>query len=164
MNYIIKAFKVCLPVAGALVLFNHSSCQPAAARETLQSAPFADKYWKISTITVSPAVDLDLDGKPDTDMRILIEDCDKDNAEMYHSNKKIIEHVGKVRCDEYDEEIVEKGTWKYDAATQKLTMDMKDTGRQVVTVVEAASRRLVLHYPFMAKDGKHLVRAVYSVK
>lgn len=164
MNYIIKTRNVCLPVAAAMILFSHSSCQPASGRGTLQSAPFADKYWKISTITVSPAVDLDLDGKPDTDMRMLIEDCDKDNAEMYSSNKKILEHAGKVKCDEDEEEIEEKGTWKYDAATKKLTADMNDTGPQVLTVVEATGDRLVLHYPFVAKDGKHLVRAVYRVK
>jgi hypothetical protein len=145
---------------GILVLCSDISCQPASA----QQAAFEDKYWQLVTITVSPAVDLDLDGTPDTDMRILLEDCDKDDAEMFSSHHKILKHTGTIKCDEEQADEVESGTWEYEPASKKLTTRRQGADPQTLTVAGVTSNRLVLHYTLTAKDGDHLVTAIFKVK
>lgn len=126
---------------------------------------FTDKYWKLETITVSPAVDLDMDGKPDTDMRILLEDCQKDDAEMYKSNNKLMKDEGSEKCDDEDPQQSEVGTWKYDASTKTLTINKNDSEKpQLLTIKEVSSGKLVVTGTFKSKNATHLIHAVYKVK
>lgn len=126
---------------------------------------FTDKYWKLETITVSPAVDLDMDGKPDTDMRILLEDCQMDDAEMYKSNNKVMKHEGSQKCDDEDPQESEVGTWKYDSSTKKLTLNKNDYNKpEVLTIKEVSSGKLVVTGTFKSKNAEHLIHAVYKAK
>lgn len=130
-----------------------------------QQAPFADKYWILESSTVVPAVDLDMDGKPDSDIRVMLEDCDKDDAEMFKTGGKLMKHNGKDKCDEEEEDVVESGTWKYNAATKQLTSHHHDTEKpQTLTVKEVSGNKMVLVYEFTSNKGKHVITGVYKVK
>lgn len=131
-----------------------------------QKAPFADKYWILESGSVTPAIDLDGDGKADTDIRVMLEDCQKDDAEMYKTGGKVMKHDGKLRCDEEEEAVItEKGTWTYDAATKQLTSkDNSSSKPQTVTVKEATATKMVVTYVFTSTKGKHTINAVYKAK
>lgn len=146
----------------SLVALSH---EKVSGGESAQNEAFTDKYWKVETMTVSPAVDLDMDGKPDTDVRVLLEECEKDDAEMYKSNNKVMKHGGSEKCDEEDPDESEVGTWKYDASTRSLTVHHYDTRKpQVLTIKEVSSGKLVLTRTFQSNKGEHLIHAVLRAK
>lgn len=131
----------------------------------VQKAPFADKYWILESSVVSPAVDLDMDGKADTDILAMIEDCEKDDAEMYKTGGTVIKHSGASKCDEEEETVSESGTWEYDAATKQLTVKHHDTRKaQTLTVKELAGNRMVVTTVFTSSKGKHSITAVFKAK
>lgn len=130
-----------------------------------QKAPFADKFWKLESSVVTPAVDLDMDGKADTDIRVMMEDCEKDDAEMYKSGGKVMKHNGANKCDEDDEEVLESGTWEYNATTKQLTIKHHDTRKaQTATVKEVSGNKMVVVSSFTSSKGKHSITAVYKAK
>lgn len=132
---------------------------------TRQKAPFADKYWILESSTVSPAIDLNGDGKPDSDIRVMLEDCERDDAEMYKTGGTVMKHEGKNRCDEEEEVITESGTWNYDAATKQLTVKHHNTSKpQVMTVKEATASKMVVSNVFTSSKGKHTIVAIYKTK
>lgn len=158
-----KAIKLVIPAAALGIIAGITSFE--TPESTNQSASFADKFWKVETITVSPAIDLDMDGKPDTDMKVMMEDCDKDDAEMFKSNNKIMKDGGEEKCDEEEEDIFESGTWKYDAAAKKITIKHHNTEKpSTATVKEVSATRLVLTSTFTSNKGNHNIIAVYKVK
>jgi hypothetical protein len=146
-------------LAGAITLTAFSL--PAAD----QKAPFADKYWKLESSIVSPAIDLDMDGKADTDIRVMMEDCEKDDAEMYKTGGTVMKHAGAIQCDEEEEAVSESGNWQYNAATKQLTIKHHDTRKpQTVTVKEVAGNKMVVVTEFTSSKGKHSITAVYKAK
>lgn len=133
--------------------------------DSKEKVPFADKYWILESSTITPAIDLDMDGKADTDIRVMLEDCERDDAEMFKSGGKIMKHDGKDRCDEEEEEVTESGTWTYDAATKQLTSKHNRASKpQTVLVKEVNASKMTVQYTFTSAKGKHLINAVYKVK
>ncbi|NML23434.1 hypothetical protein HHL16_21320 [Pseudoflavitalea sp. G-6-1-2] len=133
---------------------------------TEQSAPFTEKFWVLESGSIVPAIDVSGDGKPDKDIRAMLEDCELDDAEMYKSGGKVMKHQGKVKCDEEDETTMESGTWKYNAATKQLTIHHYDTEKpQTLIVKEVTATKMVCTYEFTTPKGsKHLITGVFKVK
>ncbi|MGX5819501.1 hypothetical protein ACWKWU_14995 [Chitinophaga lutea] len=135
------------------------------AAPAAQQAPFADKFWILESSVVTPAIDLNMDGKPDTDIRVMMEDCEKDDTEMYKTGGKLIKNTGNVKCDEDEESQFESGTWQYDAATKKLTHHHYDTEKpETVIVKEVSANRLVISREFTSNKGKHTITATLRAK
>ncbi|WP_315823553.1 hypothetical protein [Paraflavitalea speifideaquila] len=116
--------------------------------------------------TVVPAVDLNMDGKPDKDIRVMMEDCDLDDGEMYKTNGKTMKDNGRNKCDEEDEQVVESGTWTYDAASKQITVHHYNTDKpQTHTLKEISGSRMVLTYTFKTPKGSsHTITAVLRAK
>ena len=151
-----------LLTAGAIMAVITAFSLPADPK---QSA-FTDKYWVLESSTIVPAIDVSGDGKPDNDIRAMLEDCEKDDGEMYKSGGKTFKHNGKVKCDEEDESVAESGTWKYNAATRQLTVHHYDTEKpQTLLVKEITSGKMVCTYEFTTPKGsKHLITGVFKAK
>ena len=142
-----------------------ASLATAFTLPTIQKAPFADKYWKLESSVVSPAIDLNMDGKADTDIRVMLEDCEKDDAEMYRTGGTVMKHEGASKCDEEDEDVSESGTWQYNAGTKQLTIKHHDTGKpQTMTVKEVSGNKMVVVSEFTSSKGKHSITAVFKAK
>lgn len=153
-------FRTACALAGVLVFTSFG--RPAA---TNQKAPFADKYWILESSTVVPAIDLNMDGKPDNDIRVMLEDCNKDDAEMYKTGGKLMRHNGTKKCDDEEELVEESGTWVYNADTKQITSHHYDTEKpQTVNVKEVSANRMVLTYVFKSAKGNHTITAVLKVK
>lgn len=139
-----------------------SFTQPAASS---QHAPFTGKYWLLESSTVSPAIDLNMDGKPDTDIRVMQEDCEKDDAEMYKSDGKLMKNNGSRKCDDEEEAVEESGTWKYNAATKEITVHHYNTEKpQTVILKEVSGNKMVLSYTFKSTKATHIITAIYKAK
>ncbi|MGN6416071.1 MAG: lipocalin family protein [Pseudobacter sp.] len=133
--------------------------------DTKEKLPFTDKYWVMESSTIIPAIDVDMDGKADTDIRVMLEDCERDDAEMFKSGGKIMKHDGKNRCDEEEELVTESGTWTYDAATRQLTSKHYETSKpQTVVIKEVNAGKMTVQYSFKSAKGNHTITAVYKLK
>lgn len=132
---------------------------------TVQTTAFTGKYWYLESSHVEPAIDLNMDGKADTDIRVMLEDCDKDDAEMYRADGKILKDFGSVKCDEEDKNGKEVGSWTFDAATRQITAKHDDTEKpQSVTIKEISGNKMVMTYTFTSSKGDHTITAVFKAK
>src|SRR5690606_26433945 len=130
-----------------------------------QDSPFGDYYWNVSAVTIHPALDVDLDGKPDTDLRILVPDCEKDDSERYFANGTIVSNRGLVRCDEEEETEEEVGTWSYDESMRTIIMENYDTNNPVEAQIESASdSEIVLVSQHQSSIGTHTIRMILKRK
>lgn len=147
-------------LAGGIVITAFS--QPVAMD---QKAPFADKYWLLESSTVVPAIDLNMDGKPDNDIRVMLEDCNKDDAEMFKTGGKLMKHNGAKKCDEDEETVEESGDWTYNAATKEITSHHYDTDKpQTVILKEVSAGKMIVSYTFKSSKGNHTITATYKAK
>lgn len=131
-----------------------------------QQTSFSDKYWILESSSIVPAADLNLDGKPDADLHAIMEECDKDDAEMFKSNGKLMTHHGNNKCNDDEEEVIESGTWKYDAAAKQITILQADVEKQLVTTIkELTANKMVAVQEFTDADGKkHVITGTYRTK
>ena len=125
------------------------------------STSFRDKSWKLVKLTVTPAIDWDLNGAPDRDIFTLLDDCEQDDLIEFKNDHSVVRNQGPLQC---DDDTLEKitGKWKYDTAQQAIvvTEDQKPT---VFKIVEATAQSLTLHYPFESTGGQlHYMTAVYE--
>lgn len=129
------------------------------------SSPFGNKYWLIESSTIYPALDINQDGRPDTDLSAYREACEKDDADLFKEDGTIITNRGKVVCDEYDKQEEKTGTWLYDPATKKLTIK-KDESRKAAeyTVKEASANRVVLVTEHKSSKNVHTITTVFKAK
>src|SRR5690606_49768 len=104
-----------------------------------QDNPFGNRFWTIASVTINPPLDVDLDGKPDTDLLILVPTCEKDDAERYQDDGLIIIDRGTKLCEGEDEKIEEFGTWSFNDKTKELIIDHYDSEKAIVTKVQSAS-------------------------
>lgn len=149
----------------ALTIFIGASIATAFTFPADQKAAFADKYWILESSVVSPAIDLNMDGKADTDLRVMMEDCEKDDAEMFKTGGTVMKHEGANKCDEEDETVSESGTWQYNAATKQLTVKHHNTDKpQTMTVKEVSGNKMIVTSTFTSAKGKHNITAIYKLK
>lgn len=144
--------------------------QPASADPSAETVgggitqtAFADKYWVLESSVVEPAIDLNMDGKADTDIRVMLEKCDLDDAEMFKSDGKLLKDFGASKCDEEETNGKEVGNWKFDPATKQITSKHDDTEKpQVVTVKEVSGNKMVVTYKFTSSKGDHTITGIYK--
>jgi hypothetical protein len=130
-----------------------------------QKSPFGDRYWTVTSITINPPLDVNLDGKPDTDLRILVPACEKDDAERYSDDVYIIIHRGTTLCDEEEERTEEFGTWSYDKKTKQLTVEKYDSEQVIEATVESASdSEIVFVSKHQSSYGSHTIRTRFKPK
>jgi hypothetical protein len=127
------------------------------AMTAAQNSPFGDHFWVLTSATIHPALDVDMDGKPDTDLIILRESCEHDDASKYRSDGVIVTDHGPAKCDEEERE-EETGTWSYDSSTKAVTMDHYDSDKPMIaTVVSSSSTQLVLISSHESASGTHTI-------
>ncbi|ADQ18012.1 lipocalin family protein [Leadbetterella byssophila] len=129
------------------------------------SSPFGNKYWIIESSTIQPALDLDLDGKPDTDILKITPACEKDDALLFRADGTILTHRGKVKCEDDEETEEETGEWTYDASSKKFTLHYFDSRKPVVaTLTEISANRIVAVETHKSAKGQHTIKTVLKVK
>lgn len=88
---------------------------------------FVGKTYRIAAFTLNPALDLNGDGKPDTDLTILFDDCRKDDTVTFETGGKIKVGFGNKLCNDDDPNNRDGGTWTFDEGRKILkTVDKDD--------------------------------------
>ena len=162
----LNSFILALGIPALLSVACHASGDKRSGKDnSLSLSPsFVGKKWQVEKITVSPSIDWDIDGVKDTDIYALLEPCDKDDTMILKESGNVVREGGVEKCDEYEDDQWEDGTWKYDAATDMLTFT-KDGKPDVSKVIESNSQSLVLKHHFQSTKGEeHILTAVYRVK
>ncbi len=144
-------------------LFAVASCQLQARNASEGEVPFTEKNWQLVSLTVQPAVDWDLDGKPETDIAAKLDLCERDNGLLFRSNRRVLRFYGAARCEEETAQR-ETGNWTYDALQKKLTVNEENTGPKVYEVAISETSRLVLLHRFNNGSREHEMTAIYTIK
>lgn len=130
-----------------------------------QKSIFGNKRWAVASSTIQPALDVDMDGRPDTDLTILLPPCEKDDTEQYTEEGTIVTYRGRVKCEEDEEQEEETGTWSYDDASKTLVLDRYDSRKPVTAkVISASASEIVFTASHQSSAGKHTIRTVLKAK
>ncbi len=130
-----------------------------------QENPLGNKYWVYSSSTISPALDINMDGKVDTDILKAAPKCEIDDAIRLDPEGVLMTHRGKVHCFEDEEVEEEAGTWTYNPKTKVLVLDFDDSHRaSVMTLTEVSSQRITAVSTHESSMGKHTIRTVLTPK
>lgn len=147
-----------------LAIFSFLLLMPLAD-QGVSETPFGNKRWVVVSSTISPALDVNGDGKPDSDLMILTQACEKDDSEQYSEDGTIITFRGKLKCEEDEEDEEETGTWSYDAKTKTLTVHRYESRRPVVTkVVSISPQQIELSGQHKSAKGVHTIKTVLIAK
>ncbi|QDK80316.1 hypothetical protein EXU85_17585 [Spirosoma sp. KCTC 42546] len=138
-----------LAVMATLVLAT-SSCkkgddgvQPA---DNTATPAFVGKNLVMTSFQVNPAIDLDGDGKLDTDLMVFLRACDKDNTLVFEKNGTLSGSNGQLSCsdNEADPSAVKPSHWTYNEQTKTIRI-VKDSDATDVSewkVLEASATGL----------------------
>ncbi|UFH54296.1 hypothetical protein [Spirosoma sp. KNUC1025] len=137
-----------LLAATATLMLTTSSCKKDS--ETVQpggSEPaFVGKAMMMTSFQVNPAIDLDADGKLDTDLTIFLRDCDKDNTITFEKNGVMSGSNGQLSCssDEADPSAAKPSHWTYNESTKtiRIVKDNDPTDVSEWKVVDASASGL----------------------
>jgi len=131
----------------------------------LNDSPFGTHFWVVTSSTVHPAIDIDGDGNPDTDLLIVVPDCELDDADRYQSDGTILTDYGRHSCDEEQEQQEESGIWSYDSGSKTLTMEKYDGGGSIQARLESTSgSELVFVSELNSSKGSHTIRTTLKIK
>lgn len=148
----------------ATLMLTTSACKKET--ETVQptngmdgTPAFVGKNLMMTSFEVSPAIDLDGDGKVDSDLLVFLRPCDRDNTILFEKNGKMSGSNGNLSCDntETDPSTVKPSTWSYDAQTKtiRITTNNDPTDVSEWKVVEASANSLKVEVSVVEKQGSH---------
>ncbi|MVM41675.1 hypothetical protein GO730_35075 [Spirosoma sp. HMF3257] len=87
---------------------------------------FVGKTYRLDSFTLEPPIDLDGDGKADSDLTLLMESCELDNTIRFDTGGKISVGLGASKCPDDDPNDLNGGTWIYDEARSVLKITDRD--------------------------------------
>ncbi len=107
-----------------------TSCQ----KEKTKTELLTEKSWLVTAITVNPGIPTG--AVPITDLFAQYEPCIKDNLLTFAADKKYSEAEGATKCNPSDPQMVEIGTWSFDAGETILTKVSSDTIKTTFNLAE----------------------------
>lgn len=73
---------------------------------------FTDKKWQLTNLTVTPALDWDLDGQPEKDIFPLLDVCEKKQQIYFGSDHSMVQSYPNESCTE-ESATLQKASWQY---------------------------------------------------
>ncbi|MHB1277636.1 MAG: DUF5004 domain-containing protein [Bacteroidia bacterium] len=153
--------KLLLLIVGATVLFAFSGCakdnDPAPTPKKTNEEILVSGSWKLTALTISPAIDWNSDGNLITDIYSQMDACDKDDFDTYHTNKTFTSDEGSTKCDPNNPQTT-MGLWSMNADQTLLYLDSEP-----VTIKSMSESQMVFEstyedsgttYTFLIKFAK----------
>ena len=108
------------------------------------SPAFVDKKWKMTAFELTPAVDLDGDGTPDSDLMPYLDDCAKDDLIIFKKDGSLGGDPGAKLCPGDNTSGDVSGSWTYDKNTKMLKIIGNDGPNDLdeFEVIEASANTL----------------------
>ena len=110
---------------------------PQKTKSELLSA----KPWKITALTVSPAINAG--GTMITDIYAQMQACDKDDIYSFKSDKTYMQEEGATKCDPNDPQVSEAGTWTF-SSDEKQIVQTSNGSTESSALVELTETKLVI--------------------
>lgn len=128
---------------------------------------FIDKTWEIDSWDLTTPVDIDDDGRVETDLMDLLDRCEEDNLITFSADGRLLESPGDDLCD--DDEPGEKHTynWSYERSSQTLTLKDPQTGKKTDEweVVHQSDNRLWIKFNVLPGGKKDsLLKSIIKLK
>ncbi len=141
-----------LPALALLALFLLITSACKKETESIQpdkpdtTPPFVGKSLVLISFQISPAVDVDGDGKVDSDLLVFLRPCERDNTIIFEKNGTMSGGNGKLSCTDgqADPSSVSASTWSYTEQTKTLRITSSADATDVSDwkVLEASSTGL----------------------
>ena len=82
--------------------------------------------WKVTSVTVDPAIDFDGDGTKETDLLPFSQACNLDDLTVFKTDQTYTEEEGATKCDPNDPQVYTTGTWAF--SNNENTITLTETG------------------------------------
>ncbi|MCL4642122.1 MULTISPECIES: hypothetical protein [Olivibacter] len=149
----------------AAIMVCSAAGRPAATTTIVEESPFGNQHWTMQAASIQPAIDLNADGKLDTDLMILIRPCERDDADLFRADGFIITHRGATSCEEDEGKVEETGTWAYNPSTKTLIMERYDGSKPIEGKLETITpNKITFVSTHQSSKGKHTIRTTYVAK
>jgi hypothetical protein len=116
---------------------------------------FVGKKWVTQSMTIQPAIDLNGDGKPDSDVTGLLDACDLDDAAVFKADGKLLTDHGAQRCEA--SEVAEEHTanWTYQKAANTIKLADPTNPSEVTTweILNQSANTLKIRVELFPADG-----------
>ncbi|QHV97480.1 hypothetical protein [Spirosoma endbachense] len=169
-----KRFNTFILAIAAVLVVSLSGCkkendtvvQPDGTTTGTGSLAFVGKNLMMTSFQISPAIDMDGDGKIDPDLMVFMRPCDKDNTVVFEKGGKLSGSNGQLSCanDQADPSVVKPSTWSYNEQT-KIIRIINGTDATDVSewkVIEASSTTLKVEVSVKEDGDSH--KAIMSWK
>ena len=143
LNSLMLAGAATLMLTASAFKKDNQTVQPDSNSATLA---FVGKSLVMTSFQVSPAIDLDADGKLDSDLTVFLRDCDKDNSITFEKEGVMSGSNGNLSCSDHEvaSPIAKSSHWTYDPSTKTIRI-VKDNDATDVSewkVLEASANSL----------------------
>ena len=99
--------------------------------------------WKATSLTVSPAIDFNMDGTPDSDLMQFVDACSKDDITTFKTDKTYTEDEGATKCDPADPQVFATGNWTFNGDETAVTLtETGATQSDTYTIAELTENTL----------------------
>lgn len=121
-------------------------------------ASFVGVRWQMAEFKLDPALDIDGDGKPDSDLMRFLRPCDLDNTIVFERSGRMSGDNGKVTCDDdhNDPAANKPGSWTYDNVTKLLRIVDGDDGSVSEWIVVDATAKYLNVRTNITEDGQKI--------
>ncbi|GAB4025781.1 hypothetical protein [Spirosoma gilvum] len=138
-----KAFNTFFMAAAATFILTAASYKLPSNSKSLA---FVGKNLSMASFQVSPAIDLDGDGKVDTDLMAFLRPCDKDNTLTFEENGKVSGNTGTLSCSSEESlpVVAKPSHWTYNekTATIRIVSDKDASAVSEWKVLDASAAGL----------------------
>ena len=146
--------KTSLPLALLLMLAAFSACkkdkdhsEPPLTKMELLTAG----QWRMTVYTLSPPIDIDLDGQVDADGLATFQPCEKDDYLFFHTDGTAEINEGPTKCDASDPQ-TDTIKWAFVNDEKEIVID-----GDRATIVELTKSRFRVSNPIGSSTGDNTV-------
>ncbi len=114
------------PLIALCIALTFTSCKEDDEEESpapTKSEMLTSRNWKVSTLNVEPALDVDGDGTQENNLIPYVGACTLDDFWKFVSNGNYTNEEGPSKCDPNDSQIIESGTWLWSSDQTRLVMN-----------------------------------------
>jgi len=138
-----KNYLLLLALASSAVLTSCGDDKDDDVKPKTKTELITAGSWKATALTISPAVDFNGDGTPDSDLFQFSQACEKDDITNFKTDKTYTEEEGATKCNSSDPQVYTNGTWAFSGDETKITLTPNGSSNpETFTISELSANTL----------------------